>query len=58
MSVTGLDVFDKNDLRPIISEDAARAIFPVLEAHVLQDEIEDVKGMLPAQLRRLWPEQA
>lgn len=47
-----------DDLGPINAEDAARAVFAVLEAHISPGEIEDVKGMLPAQLRRLWPEEA
>lgn len=47
-----------DDLGPINAEDAARAVFAVLDAHITRGEIEDVKGMLPTQLRRLWPEKA
>jgi len=47
-----------DDIGPINAEDAARAVFAVLEDHIAAGEIEDVKGMLPAQLRRLWPEEA
>jgi len=46
-----------DDIRPVNTEDAARAVFAVLEAHIAHGEIEDVKAMLPAQLRRLWPEE-
>jgi uncharacterized protein (DUF2267 family) len=44
-----------DDIGPINAEDAARAVFAVLDEHVAAGEIEDVKGMLPAELRRLWP---
>ena len=47
-----------DDIGPINAEDAARAVFAVLEDRIAAGEIEDVKGMLPAQLRRLWPEEA
>ena len=47
-----------DDIGPIDAEDAARAVFAVLEDHFAPGEIEDVRGMLPAQLRRLWPEEA
>jgi uncharacterized protein (DUF2267 family) len=47
-----------DDIGPIDAEDAARAVFAVLEDHIAPGEIEDVRGMLPAQLRRLWPEEA
>lgn len=44
MSTTRLDVFDK--------------IFAVLEERIASGKLEDVKGMLPAELRQLWPEEA
>jgi len=47
-----------DDIGPINAEDAARAVFAVLEDRIAAGEIEDVKGMLPAQLRRLWSEEA
>ena len=65
MSATGLDVFDKTlqttniwlkDIGPIDTEEAARAVFAVLDAHIASGEIEDIKGTLPAELRRLWPD--
>jgi uncharacterized protein (DUF2267 family) len=44
-----------DDIGPIDVEDATRAVFSVLERHIAPGEIEDVKGMLPAHLRELWP---
>lgn len=44
-----------DDIRPINLADATRAVFAVLEHHIAPGEIEDVKAMLPAQLRELWP---
>ena len=46
-----------DDIGPINAEDAVRAVFAVLDEHVAPGEIEDIRGMLPAQLRRLWPEE-
>jgi uncharacterized protein (DUF2267 family) len=43
------------DIGPVDVEDATRAVFAVLDRHITAGEIEDVKGMLPAQLRGLWP---
>ncbi len=34
---------------------AAAATFELLQKHVSAGEIEDVKGMLPKELRELWP---
>ena len=36
-------------------EQIARAVFTVLEHRVTEGEIEDVKHILPAELRELWP---
>jgi uncharacterized protein (DUF2267 family) len=44
-----------DDLGPISAEDVTRAVFAVLEEHIAQGEIEDVKGQLPSHLRQLWP---
>jgi uncharacterized protein (DUF2267 family) len=33
----------------------ARGVFAVLEKRVTEGEIEDVKQVLPTQLRELWP---
>jgi uncharacterized protein (DUF2267 family) len=42
---------------PAISPEAvARAVFQVLQRHVSAGEIGDVKQILPAQIRALWPE--
>jgi uncharacterized protein (DUF2267 family) len=37
------------------SERLARAVFAVLDRRVSQGEIEDIKGMIPDELRALWP---
>jgi uncharacterized protein (DUF2267 family) len=36
-------------------EAVARGVFTVLSAHITEGEIEDVKQVLPAELRDLWP---
>lgn len=36
------------------SEDAARAVFAVLEKHVEEGQIRQVKGMLPEEIKTLW----
>jgi uncharacterized protein (DUF2267 family) len=42
---------------PVIdSERVVRAVFAVLARRVTEGEIEDVKGMLPEEVRVLWPE--
>ena len=37
------------------SERVARAVFTVLAKRVTEGEIEDVKHVLPAEIRELWP---
>jgi len=39
---------------PLDPEIAARAVFNVISNHVSQGEIEDVKHLLPEELRELW----
>ncbi len=46
------------EIRPIDPEDAARAVFKVLDRHIARGEIEQVKHSLPAEIRSLWPEPA
>jgi uncharacterized protein (DUF2267 family) len=41
--------------RPINAEDAARAVFQVLEKHVTAGEIQDVVQVMPQEIRTLWP---
>jgi uncharacterized protein (DUF2267 family) len=40
---------------PIDPERVARAVFGILARRVAAGEIEDVKHVLPAELRHLWP---
>ncbi len=40
----------------IDSERVARAVFAVLARRVTEGEIGDVKGMMPEEVRELWPE--
>jgi len=41
---------------PLDVEKATRAVFQVLSRHVSAGEIEDVRNMLPGDIRALWPE--
>ena len=47
-----------HDVRPINAQKAAEAVFRVLSQHVTQGEIDDVKGMLPESIRKVWPQSA
>jgi uncharacterized protein (DUF2267 family) len=44
--------------RPISPDDAARAVFQVLETHVDSGEIRQVMQALPQDIRALWPQAA
>jgi uncharacterized protein (DUF2267 family) len=45
----------RNDERPIDAERMVRAVFRVLSRRITEGEIADIKGILPAELRELWP---
>jgi uncharacterized protein (DUF2267 family) len=40
---------------PIDAQEIARAVFTLLAERISDGEIEDVKQVLPAELRSLWP---
>lgn len=40
----------------IDSEQVARGVFAVLARRISEGEIEDVRGMMPEEVRQLWPE--
>ena len=44
------------DIRPINVQTATEAVFRTLSKHVTQGEIDDVKGMLPEDIREVWPQ--
>lgn len=43
------------NIRPIGADEAARAVFRVLEAHIPPGEMAQVKQMLPPEIRALFP---
>jgi uncharacterized protein (DUF2267 family) len=45
------------DIRPVNAE-AARAVFRTIGLHVTEGEVAQVRGQLPEEIRRLWPEKA
>ena len=47
--------FFKNDDR-VVPAQVIRAVFKVLSKHISPGEIEDVKHILPGELRLLWPQ--
>jgi uncharacterized protein (DUF2267 family) len=46
---------DLKDIEGMDAEDVARAVFTVLVQRISDGEIEDVKHILPADIRELWP---
>ncbi len=50
-----LDRVAQNLMREHDPEDAARAVFKVLERRMHDGEIEDIKRILPEAIRELWP---
>ncbi len=42
-------------LRSIDAEPAARAVFRLLERYITPGEIDDIRKMLPKEIRDLWP---
>jgi uncharacterized protein (DUF2267 family) len=44
------------DIRPINAQTATEAVFRTLSKHVTQGEIDGVEGMLPEDIREVWPQ--
>jgi uncharacterized protein (DUF2267 family) len=44
-------------IRPLGADEAARAVFKVLDRHVSKGELDEVKQSLPAEVRTLFPTQ-
>jgi uncharacterized protein (DUF2267 family) len=42
--------------REVFPEQVAWAVFKILQRHVSAGEIQDIKGILPPEIRGLWPE--
>jgi|SRR5712671_4822600 uncharacterized protein (DUF2267 family) len=40
---------------PVDAEGIARGVFQLLEARITEGEIDDIRSVLPAELRDLWP---
>jgi uncharacterized protein (DUF2267 family) len=40
---------------PVDAEEIARGVFQLLESRISEGEIEDIRSVLPAELRELWP---
>ncbi len=48
----------RNRSMVVDAEEAARAVFRVLSKHVTEGEIADVVGILPGEVKELWPQAA
>lgn len=46
---------DLANLRPVGADDAARAVFQVLNHHIEPGQVAKVMEALPEEIRRLWP---
>lgn len=46
------------DIRPINEQTATEVVFRTLSKHVTQGEIDDVKAVLPEDIRKVWPQTA
>ncbi len=45
-------------VRPMNTDQAARAVFKVLENHVTAGETSDIRSVLPGDIRALWPSES